>query len=397
MVIGACGIMEYKKRIIGLDLLRSIAIFLVMWQHSTAILNPFLQIPVFGKYFGKMLATTQSFGDLGVELFFVLSGFLIGTILIKIYLKAKHFGFGELQNFWVRRWLRTIPNYFLVLTLAIFIWHIRLKVGISWSMASYYFFIQNFFQPQHVFFPDAWSLAIEEWFYLTLPVCIFISSRIFRNYDKRKLLFKVFVAYLLIFLCIRFFNAFNPGHNMSERDIRITTFLRLDAVMYGVLIGYYMYFKPQKLLKYKNTLLGLGIAGVVVTVLVLYIGSHPAFMLYEKNRYFRFFVNSSEFTLLPLFFSLCLPFASSIGEFRSKLFNKTVVMGSKISYSVYLINLSILYVPFISKIPNESILSSVFIYILFWVAVPGLSYFLYTYFEHPIMSYRDKIFVEKTA
>ena len=57
----------------------------------------------------------------GVELFFVLSGFLIGGILIKTFQKDNSFGIKTISNFWIRRWFRTLPNYDLILILNIIV------------------------------------------------------------------------------------------------------------------------------------------------------------------------------------------------------------------------------------------------------------------------------------
>jgi peptidoglycan/LPS O-acetylase OafA/YrhL len=91
------------KRLFGLDLVRALAIILVLLSHSRNLLISF--------YPG--LDFLKAGGFFGVELFFVLSGFLIGGILIKDIQAG--FDFGILKNFWKRRWLRTLPNYYLFL------------------------------------------------------------------------------------------------------------------------------------------------------------------------------------------------------------------------------------------------------------------------------------------
>src|SRR5215471_18931583 len=92
------------QRIYGLDIIRAVAILTVVYMH--ALLN--FGIPAMYRY---------SIGD-GVSIFFVLSGFLIGKILLKIINKPS-VSFGDLKNFWFRRWMRTLPAYYFVLTLLI--------------------------------------------------------------------------------------------------------------------------------------------------------------------------------------------------------------------------------------------------------------------------------------
>src|SRR6476620_5473362 len=101
------------QRNFGLDLFRCLAINMVLWSHVVNFyydkLNPFIANNI-------MLAAHW-----GVQLFFVLSGFLIGGILLK-EVTQKKFNSKSLINFWKRRWLRTLPNYYLFLIIFIIIY-----------------------------------------------------------------------------------------------------------------------------------------------------------------------------------------------------------------------------------------------------------------------------------
>src|SRR5450432_1247018 len=92
---------DYSSRVYGLDIMRAFAIIPVVMGHGGFILNKaetnFPWIPLID----------------GVELFFVLSGFLIGSILLKIF-NEPDFKFESVMNFFKRRWLRTLPNYYLI-------------------------------------------------------------------------------------------------------------------------------------------------------------------------------------------------------------------------------------------------------------------------------------------
>src|SRR5205085_5698906 len=106
------------KRIYGLDILRAVAILLVIYAHWI--------VHVGSEIF--------NLGD-GVAIFFVLSGFLIGKILFSII--NKRFAFRDLINFWIRRWFRTLPAYFFVVGLVMIFTH-ELHL-------SYFIFAQNLF------------------------------------------------------------------------------------------------------------------------------------------------------------------------------------------------------------------------------------------------------------
>lgn len=92
-----------SKRVFGLDLMRSVAILLVLLSHTLMLFR--FQYPMTG--WGALS------GILGVELFFVLSGFLIGGILLRSFEKSCR-GY-DLLHFWRQRWFRTLPNYYLFL------------------------------------------------------------------------------------------------------------------------------------------------------------------------------------------------------------------------------------------------------------------------------------------
>ena len=111
------------NRILGLDIIRASAIILVLIGHLG-------QVGFLGNsYFCYLM------GYYGVELFFVLSGFLIGQILIKEF--SKGITWKSIRQFWIKRWLRTLPLYYLVLILRIIIDH---------DMHSLHFiFLQCFF------------------------------------------------------------------------------------------------------------------------------------------------------------------------------------------------------------------------------------------------------------
>jgi peptidoglycan/LPS O-acetylase OafA/YrhL len=161
-----------KSRIFGLDILRACAIMFVVVGH--------------GKYLypsttPKIISKTISliFGYDGVSIFFVLSGFLIGGILIKTLEKKR----GEkkvLLNFWIRRWLRTLPPYFLILIILLIL-NLLFTEGFHFSKRfplNFFTFTQNLFYRHPNFFPEAWSLSIEEWFYLLKLVINLESFRV---------------------------------------------------------------------------------------------------------------------------------------------------------------------------------------------------------------------------
>ena len=122
-----------KKRVFGLDLMRAVAIVLVVFSHISWI------VP---KAKGLIPDLMNIAGFIGVEIFFVLSGFLIGRLIYKLYI-SEDFRFYSVFYFWVRRWFRTLPNYYLVLIINGLI-AIYLGTQLPVNIWQYGFFIQNF-------------------------------------------------------------------------------------------------------------------------------------------------------------------------------------------------------------------------------------------------------------
>ena len=95
---------DNSKRIFGLDILRALAITVVMLFHATPLLWPLTTHGFFGKIILIYLKTMTWIGPISVDLFFVLSGFLIGSILIRVFLTADKFKLPVIWEFWIKRW-----------------------------------------------------------------------------------------------------------------------------------------------------------------------------------------------------------------------------------------------------------------------------------------------------
>ncbi len=177
----------------------------------------------------------------GVELFFVLSGFLIGSIL----LKEKHTSsFTALRKFWIRRWFRTLPNYYLVILLTLLA---DIVLGHTEELHRRdlldLLFLQNFAWAHSRFYGISWSLAVEEWFYLLFPLGVLLLR-------KWKFPFGIaFVGVTVLFilgptLARIVASQIRPDLFFDAHYWKIVVF-RLDAVMYGVLAAWLKQVFPQ--------------------------------------------------------------------------------------------------------------------------------------------------------
>jgi peptidoglycan/LPS O-acetylase OafA/YrhL len=366
---------------------------MVVLSHSSEFLYRLSNNQHIGPAVHQFVDMMQPLGILGVELFFVLSGFLIGNILIRTFMEPEEFTFGTVRNFWIRRWMRTIPVYWLILTADIVLYK-TIGLGNFHSLHGlYYLFMQNLWYPHpHFFFGEAWSLSVEEWFYLTLPIVLLLTAKLLKPANKKQFLLRVFMGYLLVFVLARFFNAFDPINGQEagqDFGIRKVVVFRLDAVMYGVLFAYMNYFNKGLLLRLKNKLLLLCIP-LVTLVYYLLEKDMPA-LCSSPNGTIRFFSDAFLYLYIPLSLSLCLPFANNVKNAGSKYIEATVTHISKISYAMYLVHYSMIYIPFFDKLALTSTGSIIGLYLLYWVIVLTLSTLLYRFYERPIMLLRDKI------
>jgi peptidoglycan/LPS O-acetylase OafA/YrhL len=177
------GVQEFarfeKTRTFGsLDGLRAIAILAVLWHHHP-------NSAVSGWTF-----TTRGF--LGVDLFFTISGFLIVTLLLREHRRT---GTLSLRDFYIRRFLRIFPPYYLVLLLVgtvVFLKHGTITSGaIGHDLPYSLFFLSNLVPMQSLLAPT-WSLSVEEQFYLVVPTI--------EKYARRTLPYLLPLAYVLVSL-----------------------------------------------------------------------------------------------------------------------------------------------------------------------------------------------------
>lgn len=192
-----------SKHIPQLDGLRGLAIVLVLLAHSAVM---FIRFP--------SLAWIDGYGSLGVQLFFVLSGFLITRILLDSKERPHYF-----RNFFVRRALRIYPLYYALLGFVVFSGVVH-QHGVRWW--PYILYVSNLVygentQPSPL--GPAWSVAVEEQFYLLWPIIVSVLSR--RNLER------FCVAMIVSAVCLRF-TGILQWHN---------TLLQLDALGAGALVA----------------------------------------------------------------------------------------------------------------------------------------------------------------
>jgi len=204
----------------GLDLIRAGAILAVLFNHSA------------GWWLGASRQTdiqAAFIGLAGVEAFFSLSGFLIGGILLRAM--EGGLGLGALGRFWTRRWMRTLPAYWVMLVALN-----ALFATLDWRS---FLFLQNFV-------PDAetvpltshtWSLALEEWFYLLMPVLLAATLALLGRRSGQWAAPLVCVALIVACTVGRAAVGLAPSPVWGPTPM-VTPVLRLDCAAWGVLAAW---------------------------------------------------------------------------------------------------------------------------------------------------------------
>ena len=356
-------------RIYGLDIIRSLAILFVVIEHGNNLLPQ--------KYF----STLYLFVFDGVSLFFVLSGFLIGGILIKEF-ENNNITFKVIIKFWKRRWFRTLPNYFLVLIILILLQFLFATNFPIRSISKYFIFSQNLYYPQSSFFPESWCLSVEEWFYLLTPLIILAVVYTFKLSNRKSIIYASLsvIIFITLFRVYRYMNFKITEYNDWDNMFRKEVITRLDSIMFGVIGSYISFYHKSLWLKYKKNLLFIGI------ILLLF----PKLITFRQNTYFYFCVLSFSFNSLGAL--LLMPYLSNINNGKGFIF-KAVTYISLISYSMYLINLTIVQNWILNNIDVSyfGIYGMLLKYFLFWALTILISIVMYKYFEIPMTKLRDKV------
>lgn len=375
------------ERIFGLDLMRAISILMVFLSHSMR-LNPLDHYFPFG-WLG-----------IGVEAFFVLSGFLIGRIILRTVLQPG-ISWEAVKVFWVNRWLRTLPAYLFALALY-YCFYSDMR-----NIIFYVFFAQNLLTPAQSFFPHSWSLAVEEWFYLTFPLVLLGVAGLLGNLTSR---YRIYLTTIGIFIVTGLVTK-TIYHWMYHQDLftfllskkllvpswktfvlpngdwdsmRKMVMFRIDAIAYGCLIAYFL----EKHNLSKTARAWLFAAGCMLLVLCFEVIRHTI-----AGSNVNYFV---DVLLLPLFcftFALMLPYAVLCPRPGNALV-KIVTNISQTSYSFYLMHFLVL--DFVIKWYEKNVTTvsglQWLIFLGTYIFIYLVAYLMYKFVELPFMNYRKKLF-----
>jgi len=302
-----------RERQPGLDLLRALAIIVVVIYHAA----------LFGF---KLPGRVDRFGWIGVDLFFVLSGYLIGGQLLAPLARDQRMNLGR---FFARRALRIMPAYFVVLAIYFLLPSWREYSEMSQPLWKFLLSIQNIALHGGTAFSHAWSLAVEDQFYLALPFLLLFLYRRPRT--------AIIIPCLLVVggIALRtFLAAQNPSVDggVSFRGfqawIYYPTWSRLDPLVFGVALAAIEKFRLQWWRRLTNYAIWLWLPGLVLIVYGLWLG---------EGDYLTVTACTWQFPLIALGMAALLICAVS----PRLVFRRVAIPGAafiaSIAYSAYLI------------------------------------------------------------
>jgi peptidoglycan/LPS O-acetylase OafA/YrhL len=268
-------------------------------------------------------------GWIGVDLFFVLSGFLITDILLRSRDNRNYF-----SKFFIKRILRIFPVYYLALIAFFFLSPLLFSNKLPDSAFTYYnqnqiwywLYMQNWLVirkglPQEPYLNHFWSLAIEEQFYILWPVVIYCIKRI---ENLKKLIFLLIVFALLLRIFIRIFNS------EQIEGLYYNTFTRMDSLLIGSFISIHV--KQEKLIPtiYIKIII-LSFIALICTSIGIIGNVQPG------NKVF----STIGYSIIAAFFGIIIYLLVTYeNKLKALIKNgKTFSFLAKISYSLYVIHL----------------------------------------------------------
>jgi len=278
--------------------LRCLAVLLVVGSHL-----PYY--PVWGKI-----------GWIGVDLFFVLSGFLISGLLFQEF---KEKGSLNVKRFLIRRGLKIYPSFYLLMVFATGLYFLNHATLPRKQLIASWFFLQNYFHEDKVYLilSHTWTLAVEEHFYLLLPLLFTLLIAVFSKRDPFRVIPILFFFIAPFCLALRYFT-------LGPFQLAWMTHMRLDGLFAGVALGYLYHFRMPLFRKFT------GHYALVVAVLFC----SPALLFDQPDRI------AQTFGLTCLYVGFSFLVAWSVVRTPRTIIGRAISKGAaKIgfySYSIYL-------------------------------------------------------------
>lgn len=334
-----------------IDGIRALSILLVLVYHTFLVYdlsNPNETVASILEKLGWAWTWAWN-GDKGVDVFFVMSGFLISGILLRQYSKE---GRINLKNFYIRRYLRLTPAYYFMLTI-----YWLLSAHNSGAIWANFLYVSNFIPYENQAAGWTWSLAVEEQFYFIYPLILIAILKWCKNPG--------IILVWLFFISI----AVNVGIVLTDEMIRTTpssaiytndafyhhfiTVLydnlhtRFGGLVVGCLVAYAMHFHQAKLTQVANSSIGVALTVLGVGLIVFFM-VFPAFSpAYDVSQTMHISYYIFNHTLFAVGVGILITAMLLQKHWFARAFNRFFSLAfwypiASLSYSLYLIHLVVM-------------------------------------------------------
>jgi peptidoglycan/LPS O-acetylase OafA/YrhL len=354
-----------EGRSVGLDVVRSVAILMVLVSH-------------YGSYFAGWYGVSlplqvAAAGFFGVELFFVLSGFLIGRLLIDILDR------GATARAWliflVRRWMRTLPLYFVCVVLLALFWSPQLWARHHqklWDIVPWYVALMQNFAWRMVgdWFPVSWSLTVEEWFYLFFSGVLFAVVALL---GRRLALGLTLLLFLMVPAALRW--GLRDDVDWDQVTSKVVLY-RLDAIAFGVVMAW-MHVRRMAVARYPGLLLAAGLV-----IIALFWGGVLDRALAPPAHLRKTFM----FDVASIGFALWMPAAAGMRWRPGGALAKAAGALSGQSYAMYLTHLTVIGI--VASYRDTWQMPASIAIIMTIALLYGVTWLSFHYLEQPILALR---------
>ncbi len=370
--------------------LRVLAVLGVLQFHVTAI---FVQahVPIDAAF-----ATLSATVFFGMDLFFVLSGFLIGTMLMHAIDTEKK---QHIWRFYARRSFRIFPLYYVVLTaLGVVFPLLSAKFALTppqkINLVYEYVYLTNYryLLRETVVMIWGWSLCVEEHFYLTVPLLLG-ALYVFRSHKVRlAILWSMWLTGLVIRLAIFASRPFWTEASFFQ-SLYIRTHTRFDTLVAGIIIAYLQFhFRPQLQTLFLRRSVRWLFIGVAWTCLLLLLTPRAAGPYFFLHRVFCW----GTFTSV-MYMAFILLLLNSDGPVKRFLSSRVFLKIATVGYGIYLVHIPIcdfIIVPMARVLVGEHGISMAWVWplslALLAVMSAALAYVLHILIEKPALKLRDR-------
>lgn len=361
-----------------IDGLRAIACLLVVWFHSSIFADYANPIP--SDAFGTVIYHIVShIGQSGVDLFFVISGFLITGILVDSQ-NNRH----PLRKFYIRRSLRIFPLYYAFLCILALLLILSGQFDLSGlsQILPYFLYVQNFMGASDpnvsMYVIHFWSLAIEEQFYLFWPIVLYAFYKP-KNLFSILLLCAVLIGlswYLRVYFCAQ--DACTFGYYAS--------FSHMEGLLLGAGLAILDKHHKDWLIKNRNMFAGAAMLCACLVIAILFSSADVHYVHKSLMQY--------GFVLSAFFYCVILAILITGNDktlVRSFLNSPILARIGKVSYGLY-----VLHLPLMSLVAFKLKLVSGYwsLHLLLFIGVGALSFvvslLVFKFFEKPFLVLKDK-------